>query len=302
MTARSDVTVVIPTHNRADLVKRAIRSVLAQTHPVAEVLVVDDASEDRTQEVLEGFKGQIKIIALDESEERGAARNRGAETARAPWIAFLDSDDEWYPHKLEAQFDALGSNDACVTAVRLVDQNGMPLGVDRVPDRDAERRIAWKNPFFGGPSSLLINKSAFLEIGGFVTERHLQGSEDWIFFATLLRAGKSITIVREPLVRYRVHGKNSSADARALARSMWGAVEHMGQTGFLPSGTEKRCRAHTAETIARAFAAQREWRNSLGWLGRSIASYPSAHALVTVARVAATASKTVALRRKRELA
>ncbi|MBI2567693.1 MAG: glycosyltransferase family 2 protein [Candidatus Schekmanbacteria bacterium] len=99
-----DVSAVIPTHNRASLVVTAIESVLAQSRPPAELIVVDDGSTDETGRVLATFEPRIRVIR---QENRGvsAARNAGIAAARAPWIALLDSDDYWTADKLAAQID-----------------------------------------------------------------------------------------------------------------------------------------------------------------------------------------------------
>lgn len=106
------VSVIIPTYNRRELVTRAIDSALNQTHKPDEVIVVDDGSTDDTAEMLEIRYG--KKIRLIRQENRGvsAARNRGVEAATGEWIAFLDSDDEWFPEKLEIQLRFIKENKA----------------------------------------------------------------------------------------------------------------------------------------------------------------------------------------------
>src|SRR5512132_1526909 len=102
MVARPEVSVVIPTRNRADLLSRAVRSVLAQDMR-SEVIVVDDCSTDDTPRVLAKFGDRIRVIRTERNIERGAARNLGAREARATTLAFLDSDDEWKAGKLARQ-------------------------------------------------------------------------------------------------------------------------------------------------------------------------------------------------------
>jgi glycosyltransferase involved in cell wall biosynthesis len=94
------VSVIIPTHNRAHLITRAVTSVLSATRPEDEVIVVDDGSTDDTAGVLATFHGRIRYVRT-ENRGAGAARNHGIRLARHPLIAFLDSDDEWMPDSLE---------------------------------------------------------------------------------------------------------------------------------------------------------------------------------------------------------
>ena len=100
MPGSQSVTVIIPAYNRRHLISRSLDSVLTQTHPANEIIVVDDGSTDDTKSlVLDRYPG-VNYIYQD---NRGvsAARNTGIDKAKSEWLAFLDSDDEWLPRKLE---------------------------------------------------------------------------------------------------------------------------------------------------------------------------------------------------------
>src|SRR5574341_762936 len=101
------ISVVIPTHNRSGLLPRAIKSVLGQSYPHFEVIIVDDASLDGTQEVVEAL-GNGRLLYLRHTTNLGgsAARNTGIRAARGELVAFLDDDDEWLPQKLARQIQA----------------------------------------------------------------------------------------------------------------------------------------------------------------------------------------------------
>jgi glycosyltransferase involved in cell wall biosynthesis len=101
------VSVVIPTHNRAHLVARAISSALSQTHRNLEVIVVDDASTDGTDQVLASFADtRLRVVYGSRRGGSAHARNQGINAARGQFVAFLDSDDEWLPEKVERQVAA----------------------------------------------------------------------------------------------------------------------------------------------------------------------------------------------------
>ena len=99
---------VIPTYQREATIGRAVESVLSQTRPPSEVIVVDDGSTDRTHTRLEAFGDSIRVVAQAQSGS-AAARNRGVESASGEWIAFLDSDDSWRPDHLERIGEAIVS-------------------------------------------------------------------------------------------------------------------------------------------------------------------------------------------------
>ncbi|HML74103.1 MAG TPA: glycosyltransferase family A protein [Anaerohalosphaeraceae bacterium] len=103
------ITVVIPAYNAASHIERAIRSVLAQTYPADEVIVVNDGSADQTSEIVRQFGSRVRLI---EQANAGvsAARNAGIQAAAGQWIAFLDADDEWLPNHLEKHRTLLSQN------------------------------------------------------------------------------------------------------------------------------------------------------------------------------------------------
>src|SRR5262245_50792988 len=96
----SMVSVIMPTFNRADTIRRAIRSVQAQTFTDWELIVVDDGSTDNTVALIEGYDPRLKLIR-QKNQGTAGARNAGLRASASSYIAFLDSDDEWLPHHLE---------------------------------------------------------------------------------------------------------------------------------------------------------------------------------------------------------
>ena len=104
-----EISVVIPTFNRCHTLGRAIQSVLEQKYPAKEILVVDDGSTDSTASFVKGSFSQVKLIR-QQNLGVSAARNTGITESRTPWIALLDSDDQWKPDKLLKQVMLLDSN------------------------------------------------------------------------------------------------------------------------------------------------------------------------------------------------
>ncbi len=96
-----DISVVIPAHNAERFIDEAIESVLKQTQPATEIVVIDDGSNDGTARIVQSHPSVI--YQRQEQSGAAAARNRGARIASSEWIAFLDADDVWLPNKLERQ-------------------------------------------------------------------------------------------------------------------------------------------------------------------------------------------------------
>ena len=123
------VSTIIPTYNRANGCKRAVESVLFQTHDNVEVIVVDDGSEDNTRELICGVDARVKYLWQPNSGV-SAARNTGLRAAKGAYIAFLDSDDIWLPWKLELQLSVLNhfpEAGMVWTDMKAVDENGTKL-------------------------------------------------------------------------------------------------------------------------------------------------------------------------------
>lgn len=102
------ISVVVPTYNRSELIKRTIDSVLAQTYTNFELIIVDDASTDNTEDIVNEYHDdRIKFIKLNENSKGTKPRNMGIKESKGDYIALLDSDDEWLPNKLESQLNFL---------------------------------------------------------------------------------------------------------------------------------------------------------------------------------------------------
>lgn len=118
------ISVIIPTYNRGSLIKNTINSVLNQTYKNFELLIIDDASTDNTEEIVKGYDdSRIKFVKLDENSQGTKPRNVGIQKSKGEYIALLDSDDEWSPTKLERQLKFLQQfNDekmVCFTDLKL---------------------------------------------------------------------------------------------------------------------------------------------------------------------------------------
>lgn len=205
------ISAVIPTYNRKAHVLRAIDSVLAQTTPVKEIIVVDDGSTDGTADAVYGRYGSRVTLLQQENAGVSAARNRGFREARCEWIAFLDSDDIWLPTKIASQVNAvtaLGRQFGVCFSNCLYE--GHPEGIVSVFQEAAfgdERAFGpFEDPtkyLLGPPSpfrmqSLLLLRSLLEEINGF--DEALMAMEDLdVLFRLTFKT--RFCFVAEPLVR-----------------------------------------------------------------------------------------------------
>lgn len=178
-------SVVVPTYNRAELVMRTLDSVFAQSYPATEVIVVDNASTDRTAEALAPLArtGQIVFFQHPRNLERAASRNTGMDRATADFVTLLDSDDLMLPHALEAAAAYAEENPdrrLFHAAYELVDTAGRHLHTYRLPSlKDPLGAIADGN--FMSCIGNFMHRDIY-EHYRFNTAPLLSGSEDWEFW------------------------------------------------------------------------------------------------------------------------
>lgn len=127
--SKKNISVVVPTYNRAHYIGEAIDSILGQdiVDCELEIIVVDDGSKDNTEEVVRNYGERARYIR-QENQGAGVARNRGIDEARGEWIAFLDSDDRWLPYKLSLQFEVLEH----FPGIRIIHSNFYTFDGDRI--------------------------------------------------------------------------------------------------------------------------------------------------------------------------
>jgi glycosyltransferase involved in cell wall biosynthesis len=166
------VSVVTSTYNKADLLRRTVASVLAQTQPPLEYLVADDGSTDHTAQVLAEFGNRVTHLRLPHRGQPAAPRNAALAVARGEWVALVDHDDLWLPDKLERQL-ALAAPDVgivCCNAV-LIDNDDRPLGRDMHESHPLAKEPDPVRALIGGNfvvcSSVLARTALLREVGGF---------------------------------------------------------------------------------------------------------------------------------------
>jgi len=199
-----EISVIIPTYNRRDMVSRALASVLVQEDVDLEVLVVDDGSDDGTVEALLSVRDpRVRVLVQESNRGVSAARNRGIAEARAPWLAFLDDDDFWAPDRLARHLEAATASWADWVCGPVLVVRGLEV-VGRIPAADdsgmAERLRAGTASVT--PSAVSARAALVREVGGF--DERLSAYADWDLWIRLGRRG-TLGWCPDALVAYSEH-------------------------------------------------------------------------------------------------
>lgn len=254
------ISVVIPTYNRAEMLRRTVQSVLEQRRVPDEIVIVDDGSTDHTRAVAASFGNSIVRYVHQENAHLSAARNTGQRVATGDALLFLDSDDLLLPGALGALEKALEAAPQAALAyclLRFIDLDDNPLPTVR--DNEQVEGDVWeaatRGNFVGSPGCALMRRSHLEAAGPWDTS--LRACEDWDMYLRLSERAP-FARVDEVLFLYRRHGENMSGDMRLLERMM-----------------EKVCRNYLAHirrvdparqpVVARAYARLRR-RHRLRWL------------------------------------
>ena len=212
------VTVIIPTYNRAAVLPRALNSVLAQKGVGFEIIVIDDGSTDGTRELMAGKYPQVSYY-YQENQGPAAARNRGIRYARSELAAFLDSDDEWLPGKLQAQVEWLEQNSAyrIVQTQEIWIRNGRRVNPMKKHRKYGGFIFAKCLPLcIVSPSAVMIHRSLFDDIGMF--DESLPACEDYDLWLRIA-ARFPIGLIEKPyLIKYGGHADQTSRKYPAMDR------------------------------------------------------------------------------------
>ena len=220
------VSVVIPTYNHAHFLGRALQSVLDQTYKKWEVIVIDNYSTDKTEEVIRNFVDpRITYLKFHNNGVIAASRNKGIRAAKGEWIAFLDSDDWWTIDKLQACFDCINDQVDFIYH-KLENVSDQP----RLLRRKIARSWQVKSPVFTdlllkgnaiANSSVVVRKSLLAQIGGINESAKMIASEDYNAWLRIAQLTDRFRFVSMQLGFYQLH-----KDAISLQKDMSEPVLH----------------------------------------------------------------------------
>lgn len=211
------VTVIIPTYNHAHFLREALQSVCAQTFTDWEAIVVNNYSDDDTVAVVESFADpRIRLENFRNNGIIGASRNRGIALARGKYLAFLDSDDIWYPEKL-ARCMACFDNGVGLVCHGLRWFGNQERDVFCGPEKRATFDSLLNEGTCFTTSATVVLKTSVEFVGCFSEDPAIATSEDYHLWIKLAQAGIKIHCLNEILGRYRIHSGNQSG---AIVRHM----------------------------------------------------------------------------------
>jgi glycosyltransferase involved in cell wall biosynthesis len=278
------VSVVVPTYNASARLKRTIESVLAQTVPPLEIIIIDDGSTDDTRRICADFGGAICYLAVENGGQQ-RARNLGAARAGGDWIAFLDHDDLWDPDYL-AELQAL--HDRHVFDLAFCDSQTVweqeranvsragtrftelapagywqSMGIDTtsrwsVLDRYDYARFLAFHPV--QPSVMTIRKELFQTLGGFNPRMRGSSAEDFEFELRAIRSAR-VGLIWRPLVTITRHAGNASVDGSKMAMDLVNCLrfarEHHGLTAAERRAVDAELQRRLPDAMDGAFTLRR---------------------------------------------
>ena len=220
-------SVIIPAYNSAATLARAVESVLAQSWPAYEIIVIDDGSTDNTRQVAGQFGDQVKLIHQPNAGV-SMARNRGVEAAAGDWLVFLDADDWYYPDRLRlhgewiaeddgldfltGDYEYLDADDSLISTSMVMHPSGRAIlkkaaGAERVV-MDRREISAFVAEHFGDMHTLTVPRRTFHELGGFPPGFRV--CEDVHFLTRLCAVSRKVGVICRPLGVYLIHQSSAT--------------------------------------------------------------------------------------------
>lgn len=218
------VSIIVPVYNVEKFIRETMDSVLAQTYPHWELLLVEDGSTDNSVDVITDYiqekqESRIRLIRQPSNQGAAKARNRGVQEARGRYIAYLDADDLWMPEKLEHELRFMEEKDAAFafTGYEFADEHGEGLGkVVRVPETLVYRQALSNTTIF--TTTVMFDTEK-------ITKENLEmpqiRSEDTALWWKVLRMGYTAYGLDENLVRYRRPGRTLSSNKLKAIQRIW---------------------------------------------------------------------------------
>jgi glycosyltransferase involved in cell wall biosynthesis len=267
---KPQVSIIIPTYNRAWIIEEAIDSVLAQDYTEFELIVVDDGSTDQTSDVLNAYGNDIKVLC-QKNKGVSAARNRGIAEASGKFIAFLDSDDLWHPQKLSAQIDFFNQTpDALICQTEEIwVRNGLRVNPKKRHKKPSG--MIFKPSLklcLVSPSAVMIHRGLFDRVGGF--DETLAACEDYDLWLRI-SCRFPIHLIDTPLIIKRGGHEDQLSRGTGLDKFRIKAIKKIIKSGLL-SDDQRRAAVKTLKKKCDIYAAgcRKRGREEEAWYYTSL--------------------------------
>lgn len=227
------VSIITPSYNSSSFVRDTVNSVLAQTYENWEMIIVDDCSKDNSIEIIKSFSdSRIKLIELKKNGGAAEARNVALRRAKGKYIAFLDSDDLWMPHKLQNQLEFIKKKDAAFIFSNY--ERISEDGINHVNYVHVPKKIHY-NQFLRntiiGTLTVLIDKTKT----GYFEMPNIKSSHDMALWCLLLKKGIIAYGQQEVLAQYRVVSTSNTAQKWKAAKDVWKVYREIEKLTILQS-------------------------------------------------------------------
>lgn len=222
------ISIIMAAYNAEKTIEQAINSVLSQTYPDFELLVVNDCSTDKTAMLAEAIvkkDDRVRLISNEKNSGVSYTRKHGLEEASGEWVAILDSDDAWAPEKLEKQINLQKKTNADLlfTGSAFMDADGKPIDWYLAAPAEVTYRQLLKQNVLSN-SSALVRKELYAKYYAVGDGMH----EDFALWLNILKDGRKAYGVDEPLLIYRIAKSSKSGNKFKAAKMNWNTYRYIG--------------------------------------------------------------------------
>ncbi|AJO59925.1 glycosyltransferase family 2 protein [Bacillus subtilis] len=227
------VSVITPSYNARDYIEDTVHSVLDQSHPHWEMIIVDDCSTDGTRDILQQYEKideRIHVVYLEENSGAAVARNKALERAQGRYVAFLDSDDKWKKDKLEKQLEFMMERSCAFsfTGYSLMAQDGTPLDKFIHAPESLTYDDALKNTIIGCLTVMIDREQT-----GQIQMPNIRTRQDLATWLSLLKKGFTAYGMNECLAEYRLVNNSISSNKWKAARKTWFVYREIERLHFM---------------------------------------------------------------------
>jgi glycosyltransferase involved in cell wall biosynthesis len=280
MNKRPTVSIVIPTYNHGHFLKKCLQSVIDQTFTNWEAIVVNNFSEDNTIEVVNSFHDpRIHLVNFKNNGIIAASRNKGIKLSRADLIAFLDSDDIWYPAKLNRCIQELTNDrDLVCHNLRYIRDGKYWKDVKCGP----AKRASFNNLLYNGSclvtSAVVVRKECLLRVAAFSEDPKIVTSEDYDLWLKLSKEKIRFYFIDEILGEYQIHESNASKSVLRHMHSALTVIEKYsastGKANIWKHLKLRRKRALLLYGAARSYQQNGQPKEALRFYSKSVLTFP----------------------------